>query len=580
MATQSFLEAILFSQPEPVQKIDPEIQRGMEGWNTLYKNYRERLKRASHLVKEGTKVVATKDIVELLEAVIEPGDKVNIEGDNQKQADFLARALIKVDTKKIHDLHMVQSVLALPEHMEIFEKGIARKADFCYSGPQGNRLVELLKDRKIEIGAIHTYLEQYGRYFIDLTPRVSLVVADYADEKGNLYTGYSTEDTPVICEATKFKCGIVIAQVNEIRKKLPRIDIPSDWVDFVVMSDKPYYMEPLFTRDPAAITDDQVLIAMLCLKGIYARYGVKSLNHGVGFNTAAIELLLPTYGEELGLKGKVCTHFLLNPHPTLIPAIESGWVKNIHSPGGELGMEKYVRARPDVFYVGPDTNMRSNRAFAQTAGHYAVDMFIGSTLQIDPYGNSSTATANRIAGFGGAPNMGCDSPGRRHATGAWLKVGEEYTFQQQLIGPVPRGRKLVVQVTETFGEGMTPTFVEKLDAWKLAENAGFEIPPVMVYGDNITHIVTEEGIAYLHMCSSLEERMAAIRAIAGYTPIGLQAKEEETLALRKKGIVQTPEDLGIDRGRANRSLLAAKNLRELVEWSGGLYEPPARFRNW
>ncbi len=47
----------------------------------------------------------------------------------------------------------------------------------------------------------------------------------------------------------------------------------------------------------------------------------------VSANTAAIELLLPTYGEQLGLKGKICKHWTLNPHPTLIPAIESGWVE-------------------------------------------------------------------------------------------------------------------------------------------------------------------------------------------------------------------------------------------------------------
>ena len=44
---------------------------------------------------------------------------------------------------------------------------------------------------------------------------------------------------------------------------------------------------------------------MLAIKGIYAPYGVQRLNHGIGFNTAAIELLLPTYGEKLGLKGKI-----------------------------------------------------------------------------------------------------------------------------------------------------------------------------------------------------------------------------------------------------------------------------------
>ena len=43
-------------------------------------------------------------------AIIEPGDRVTIEGDNQKQADFLASALAKVDPARVHDLHMVQSV--------------------------------------------------------------------------------------------------------------------------------------------------------------------------------------------------------------------------------------------------------------------------------------------------------------------------------------------------------------------------------------------------------------------------------------------------------------------------------------
>ena len=93
------------------------------------------------------------------------------------------------------------------------------------------------------------------------------------------------------------------------------------------------------------------------------------------------------------------------------PAIEAVFVESVHSFGSELGMEEYIRARPDVFFVGPDGSMRSNRAFSQTAGHYGCDMFIGSTLQIDLQGNSSTATLGRIAGFGGAPNMGADARG-------------------------------------------------------------------------------------------------------------------------------------------------------------------------
>ena len=88
-------------------------------------------------------------------------------------------------------------------------------------------------------------------------------------------------------------------------------------------------------------------------------------------------------------------------------------------------MEDYVAARSDIFFTGPDGSLRSNRAFCQTAGLYACDMFIGSTLQIDLAGNSSTFTSGRIAGFGGAPNMGADARGRRHPSTPWLAAGRE-----------------------------------------------------------------------------------------------------------------------------------------------------------
>ena len=548
-------------------------------WNSLKRDRMNRIKAAIPYVKIG-KVVDADNAVSLLETVIKPHDKVNIEGDNQKQADFLSDCLCQVNKDRVHDLHIVQSSIALDSHLDIFEKGIAKKLDYSFSGPQAGRMAKMIKAGTIELGAIHTYMELYGRYFIDLTPRVAIVAGMKADRNGNLYTGFNTEDTPVVIEATKFKQGIVIAQVNEIVDKLPRVDIPGDWVDFVIESPQPFYVEPLFTRDPALITDVQVLRAMMAIKGIYGEYGIQRLNHGIGFDTAAIELLLPTYGEELGLKGKICSYFALNPHPTLIPAIESGWVKNIHCFGGENGMENYLRERLDVFFLGPDDSLRSNRAMAQMAGHYALDMFIGGTLQIDKYGNSSTATESRVAGFGGAPNMGCDARGRRHASGAWLQCGAESGIQSQLTGNIPRGKKLVVQIQETFREKLAPGFVDRLDAWDLAESAGMELPPVMIYGDDLTHIITEEGIAYLHKAESLDERMAAIRAVAGYTEIGMAEKPEETKELRRKGVVKTPEDLDIDVSRANRSMLAAKSVRDLVKWSGGLYNPPARFRNW
>jgi malonate decarboxylase alpha subunit len=113
---------------------------------------------------------------------------------------------------------------------------------------------------------------------MDLTPHVALIAANQADRDGNLYTGPNTEDTPTIVEAAAFKSGIVIAQVNEIVDKLPRVDIAGDQVDFVIKSDRPFYVEPLFTRDPASMTESQILMAMMAIKGIYAEYGVKRLN--------------------------------------------------------------------------------------------------------------------------------------------------------------------------------------------------------------------------------------------------------------------------------------------------------------
>src|SRR5271163_852221 len=557
------------------RKSREQERSAMKNWNAQKTGLAERLADGGRYASG--KTVEVEKLPNFLEAVIRPGDRVCLEGDNQKQADVLAAALANVDPAKVHELHMVQSGVVLPEHLDVFDKGIARKLDYSYSGPQASRIARMLFGGKIELGAVHTYLELFARYFVDLTPNVALIAAVSADKDGNLYTGPNTEDTPTVVEATTFKSGLVVAQVAEIVDRLPRVDIPGDQVHFVVEAKKPFFVEPLFTRDPAAITEGQILTAMLAIKGIYAPYGVKRLNHGIGFNTAAIELLLPTYGERLGLKGKVATRFALNPHPALIPAIESGWVEQIHSFGSEVGMDDYIRARSDIYFTGPDGALRSNRAFCQVAGLYACDMFIGSTLQIDLQGNSSTVTAGRIAGFGGAPNMGSDPHGRRHPSDPWLKAGREASDGDASLA---RGRKLVVQLVESFGEKMVPVFVEKLDSIALAEKYKLELAPVMIYGDDVTHIVSEEGIANLLLCRTVEEREQAIRGIAGFTDVGRARDRKMVEKLRERKIIRRPEDLGINPLDAQRSMLAARSIEDLMHWSGNLYDPPNKFRTW
>src|SRR5258706_6514565 len=245
-----------------------------------------RLARAAAVCGASGKLCPAERATQLLEAIIEPGDRIAIEGDNQKQADFLASALASVDPARVHDLHMVQSVLALPDHLAVFERGIATRLDFSYAGPQSRKLAELVAANAVRIGAIHTYLELYARALVDLTPQVALIVADKADRDGNLYTGPNTEDTPTIIEAAAFRGGIVVVQVNETVDHLPRVDVPGDWVDVVVPSPKPYAIDPLLTRDPTKIRDDNLLIAMMAI-AVYKPYQVRRLNHGNGYAPAS-----------------------------------------------------------------------------------------------------------------------------------------------------------------------------------------------------------------------------------------------------------------------------------------------------
>ncbi len=547
------------------------IRHEVDAWDTERQKKREKME-AIYQFSDG-KVVKEDQIKQLLETAIRPGETVAIEGDNQKQAVQLSKGLATVDPKKVNGLHIVMSCTQMQEHLDIFELGIAEKLDFSYAGNAAKRLPEMIEAGTVKVGAIHTYLEMFSRMFTDLIPNVCLCVAEEADKDGNLYTGPNTEETPTIVEATAFKSGVVIVQVNKLVDKVTRIDIPGEWVDVVVPTEEPCVIEPIMTRDPQYIKDVHVLQGMMAIKGIYAKHLVTRMNHGIGFNTAAIELLLPTYGEELGLKGKICTNWVSNPIPAMIPAIETGWVKSVVAFGSELGMEDYVKERSDVFFTGVDGSLRSNRCYAQMAGMYGIDMFTGSTLQMDADGNSSTVTKGRITGFGGAPNMGSNPHGRRHSSPAWNSMITNPS------DPMAKGNKLVTQIVRTQTKA-GPTFVEQLDAVEVGKQAGFAEPPVMIYGEDLTHLITEVGLGYVYMGETPEERRKIIAAVAGDTPVGHTITTKEINDLRAAGKVAFPEDLGIDPSEATRERLAAKNMKEITDWSDGLYKAPPKFKNW
>ena len=187
---------------------------------------------------------------------------------------------------------------------------------------------------------------------------------------------------------------------------------------------------------------------------------MERLNHGIGFDTAAIELLLPTYAESPAQRQDLQalgTEPASGIDPELKPVLSSRSIRSVRTRyGGNIAARR-------TFFTGTDGSCVPTRLLPNS-GQYACDLFIGSTLQIDLAGNSSTATLGRIAGFGGAPNMGADARGRRHGTKAWLQAGYEALARSSSRRAMPRGRKLVVQMVETFREHMQPAFVERLDA--------------------------------------------------------------------------------------------------------------------
>jgi len=57
-----------------------------------------------------------------------------------------------------------------------------------------------------------------------------------------------------------------------------------------------------------------------------------------------------------------------------------------------------------------------------------------------------------------------------------------------------------------------------LDALAVGKKAHIPVAPVMIYGDDGTHVVTEEGIAYLYKAEGLEERFHARDGLPSLVP--------------------------------------------------------------
>ena len=263
-------------------------------------------------------------------------------------------------------------------------------------------------------------------------------------------------------------------------------------------------------------------MAMMAIKGIYAEYEVQPpeprhrLRHR-GHRTAAADLRRQPRpeGQDLPALGA-------QPASGADPG-DRGRLRRI-GPFLRLGARHGGRTSapgPTSSSPAPTAACAPTARFCQAAGHYACDLFIGSTLQIDLAGNSSTATLGRIAGFGGAPEHGrrCAGPPPRQPGVAEGRPRGARSRPRALIAARPASwscrwsRPSASTCSRPSSNGSTP------GSWP--RSAGMELPPVMIYGDDVSHILTEEGIANLLLCRTDEEREQAIRGVAGYTAVGL-----------------------------------------------------------
>src|SRR5580658_2664609 len=128
-------------------------QQTLEPVSRSWTTRRDEKRRRMQLIRPWMKgpILPQEKLIEAFEAVIVSGDRIVLEGDNQKQADFLSRALVKVNPKKVHDIHLIISSISRPEQLTLFELGIAKKIDFSYAGPESLRVAQLLEDGKLDI---------------------------------------------------------------------------------------------------------------------------------------------------------------------------------------------------------------------------------------------------------------------------------------------------------------------------------------------------------------------------------------------------------------------------------------------
>ena len=288
-------------------------------------------------------------------------------------------------------------------------------------------------------------------------------------------------------------------------------------------------------------------MAMMAIKGIYAEYGVQRLNHGIGFDTAAIELLLPTYARVARAEGQDL--------PALGAQPASGADPGDRGRLGRVGPFVRLRARHGGLRARAPRRVLHRRptaacaATARSARRPATTPATCSSARRCRSTWPATARPPRSAASPASAARRTWAPTRAGAATrapAWLKAGARGAPGRR-DAACRAARSWSCRWSRPSASTCSRPSSRRSTPGQLAEQAGMALPPVMIYGDDVTHILTEEGIANLLLCRSDEEREQAIRGVAGYTPVGLARDRRMVENLRDRGVIRRAEDLGIDK---------------------------------
>ena len=105
--------------------------QGIHSWTTRRDEKKRRMQMVSSWMTDA--ILRQDKMVEALEALIAPTDRIVLEGDNQKQADFLSRSLVKADPRRLHGLHLI--ILQIRSHLSNSQPGNQRLRNWGFEPP-------------------------------------------------------------------------------------------------------------------------------------------------------------------------------------------------------------------------------------------------------------------------------------------------------------------------------------------------------------------------------------------------------------------------------------------------------------